>query len=102
MSTQQVTWADFEAADHQPEPRRMRDGLIPAIRRRVVIQTFDVDESRQCARCGSHVSAAYRRHHGDDDGRVHGCPSCYSQSQCLNGATQFGDDGDRSFIGGGV
>lgn len=104
MSTEQATLMDIRPPrpEPAPEPRRIRNGLIPAIRKPVVIQSFETDESRSCQRCGAHVSSEYRRVHGDDEGRVFGCPHCYGQAERLNGATQYGDDGEKEFIGGGL
>jgi len=41
---------------------------------------------RSCESCGSEVSSDYARVFGDNQGQVHACPDCRSQSAVLNGA----------------
>jgi hypothetical protein len=63
--------------------------------------TDDDVSPTQCQRCEAHVSAEYRRCRGDDDGRVYGCPNCYSTADLKNGAAREGSDGERSYTRGG-
>lgn len=40
---------------------------------------------RECRNCGRFVSARYRRFHGDEQGRVHRCPACSTQTERFHG-----------------
>lgn len=55
----------------------------------------DVDDQRRCQRCGSHVSANFRRTFGDESGAVHGCPDCMTYREMKNdgAATGIATDG---------
>ena len=34
-----------------------------------------------CAGCGAHVSEAFVRVFGDNDGKLHGCPNCMTHGE---------------------
>lgn len=44
----------------------------------------------ECANCGGHVTERFRRVFGDNDGAVHGCPSCMGTTEIVNGAAAEG------------
>lgn len=40
----------------------------------------------ECDNCGHHVTERYKRVFADNDGILHACSHCRSQSQMFNGA----------------
>ncbi len=49
--------------------------------------------NNECDGCGAHVTPQFRRAYEDDDGLLHGCPTCLTGHEIRNGlATDPGRD----------
>lgn len=63
------------------------------------MQRWDPDAEtvnpRRCRNCGDHVSAEFRRTHGDSDGHVWSCPGCATYGQLTSGDAAIATDGGR-------
>lgn len=44
----------------------------------------------ECEECGSHVTHAYARAFGNNDGEVHGCLECKPNYEAMNAASEYG------------
>lgn len=65
------------------------DGGVPAWADRL----SQTETRRQCQHCGESISAAYHRHHKDENGDVHRCPECSTERERLAG---LATDPDRN------
>lgn len=93
MSLEQSSLGSFDDADDPPAP----EDRTPEEQS----WTPDGDDDRSndagssCLNCGAHVSRDWRRVMGGNDGLVHACPECASNTDLFDGATVHGLGGGR-------
>lgn len=95
MSSEQTQLGNYNSTstpeDDQTAPDQRETLSIPDWREVV----GDATTNSHCQRCGAHVTPSYRRTHGNADGQVFGCMSCYDAAQISRGAAEQGENGDE-------